>query len=312
MLAPGDGELLTAKIRAGHTVTVQAVNSLSTQLSTVTVLLRLSIVNRAAFAALKPLVQALSRLPATVNVVLEYYFPSLPARLPESVRRSRCYAGGKHCAWEGSAWAPNEMLDEGIRQICAYNSSRDTRGPGGAWMTYFLQFSDCITKGKNPSLLGCYNKVRLSNALPASFFAAVDKCYLQSFASDDRFLAENTVLAHHAQADSPQPHGAVPAVFVQGELVRPQMTSNALVREVCTRTGRGSPFCASFFSGVFSSKPRTGQAKRVLMGALALLICLLLAVIAVKMLPRWQSEKIRREVSEYTTFQVKHLSYSFT
>lgn len=273
-------------------------------------LLRLSIINSSAFLAFQRLIPFLARLPSSVILTAEYYFPNLPPRSSEVVRKARCYSKGKYCAGEKTQWPSNDVLDEGIRQICAYNIWKSGHEASNTWLIYLLNFSNCVVQSGSSSLLECYNSVRLSEVLPASFFAAIDRCYLESFSEIDPYLSENSVLSRNVPADSSQPIGVVPALFVQNELVRPQLNPQILIREICTRLGRGCSFCTSFFSTPLSFKRKIDPRVSTAMIILIIILCFLLSTVVVKLLPRWQKDKISKELAEYTTDQVNLLTCS--
>lgn len=256
----------------------------------------------------------------------KYKFKDLSLKMGENFLRDNCYARGKYCVAEKEIFEGLSVLNEGVRQICVWNLSQKGAVPKDLWWNYVFHYRNCLRQkvhSKSPTRRHCFDIIQEDLALPQATVDQIEKCIRESFSDpNNRFEADNTLLDAHANSYEYSDVYLVPAVFVNGQLVKEDIKPQVVLSALCDAVIHRPESCNSLaISNIKWEHDRQILGdykvfKLVLIWALILcIISLILWVIRAVISANVQEElssEIRNHVTEYMKLNESRANNSFT
>lgn len=157
--------------------------------------------------------------------------------MSESFLRENCYARGRYCVAEKEIFDGQSVLLEGVRQICIWQLSQNASIPKDLWWSYVFHYRNCLRQkmhSKSPSHRHCFDIIREDLALEDSTVGKIENCMKDSFSdNNNKFESENKLLESHQNPYEYSEIYLVPAVFINGQLVKEDLNPQVILSAIC-------------------------------------------------------------------------------
>ncbi len=172
--------------------------------------------------------------------------------IPEVFLRQYCYSQGEFCVFDADYFDPLSVLEEGLRQMCIYKTSASDNDSNKLWWNYILNYRDCLTKEAKDHgyrILDCYIQVYENIALTEKVKQTIDACMDSSWSfKEDKFLSANKLMTEDENPIEYSEIFLVPAVFVNNNLVKEDLSERVIVSAVCEELITKPEYCSTFFT----------------------------------------------------------------
>ena len=246
-----------------------------------------------------------------INFQIRYKFADFSTMITPDVASKFCFSKGEFCATTTHNLSPLSVLDEAVSQICAFDLSRSEKNSFENFFKYITLYSECLGKtiedGKSLTVdLDCFKKIKSGKALPVSFMNQVESCYASSFKDPKDKLSDNSVLRSKKTEDTLTSINLIPAVFVNGGLVKENLDIIALLSAICSKMLEKPAYCnEALTSGIdwTASKQETfGKGKKV--SFVLILASGFVLLLVIHIIRKYHKKKINDEISLFIQSQV--------
>lgn len=252
--------------------------------------------------------RVLAALEGRATLHPKYKLESLPA----SRAAALCFGGGAYCVTERHSAGAESLLREVVRQVCLLNLSAEADHSLKAWFDYLRYFRRCLGESlaRGEQSFNCFEPARQNSEIDAALLDRVEGCYQASFgnATDPRG-SPNSVLAQHQHSILSTRYSILPAVFVNGALVKEDVELNVVVSAVCSDLEAPPAFCQDFFTQnidwaqkqrkVFGAGKFVGLVLLSVFGASVVCIYCCVRMVARRRISSEIDQFVREHVNEY-------------
>lgn len=246
-----------------------------------------------------------------INFQIRYKFTDFSSVIVPDVARKFCFSGGEFCATTTHNLSPLSILDEAVSQICAFDLSKSEKNSFENFFKYIILYSECLGKtideGKAlTNDLDCFRKIKAEKKLPTTFTNQVESCYASSFKDPKDKLSDNSVLRSKKALDTLTSVNLIPAIFVNGGLVKENLDIIALLSAICSKMLEKPAYCnEALTSGIdwTASKQETfGKGKKV--SFVLILASGFVLLLVIHIIRKYHKKKINDEISLFIQSQV--------
>jgi hypothetical protein len=239
-----------------------------------------------------------------------YKFKNLKGKMPEEFLRTNCYAKGEFCATENENFEPQSVLMEGIRQICIWDISKVSGGANNElWWSYIYHYRNCLRRklhSKMPSGKHCYDAIREELNMNDSIHNQIQACLHASFTLETKpYESDNRVLESNINNKEYSDVYLVPAIFVNGNLVKEDLKPKVVISAMCNVLREKPEICQSYmFSNInLDYQRRMNDDSKGSLFAI-LFVVIIVAIGLTWYFKRSASLNIREEISDHVKTHV--------
>lgn len=179
----------------------------------------------------------------------KYKFKDLSLKMGDGFLRENCFAHGKYCVAEKEIFEGLSVLYEGVRQICIWNLGQKGTLPKELWWNYVFHYRNCLRQkvhSKSPNRRHCFDIIQEDLAMSQSTIDEVDQCIKASFTDpSNKYESDNKLLDAHANNFEYSDVYLVPAVFVNGQLVKEDIKPQVVLSALCDAVTERPASCNS-------------------------------------------------------------------
>jgi len=173
----------------------------------------------------------------SVSFEPKYKFKNLIKKMSDSFLQENCFSKGKYCVAEKEIFDAKSVLVEGVRQICIWQMTKDNTLNADLWWNYIFRYRNCLRSkihSKSPSRRHCFDIIQEELSLSSSIVAKIDKCIKDSFSNfENKYESENSLLESHVNPYEYSDVYLVPAVFINSQLVKEDLSSQVVLSATC-------------------------------------------------------------------------------
>lgn len=300
LVSKEDGEEIISAVRGGDTpIAVLSVEMTGGETNVVNSEFWITPSSIEAYNLLLPLEKELVQMGKYVEFTPKYKFHNLQKRgYPPSFIESHCYSNGHFCSIENHRLNPKSVIEEGIRQICIWQENRKRKTPEKRrFWKYIASYKMCLEGfkfGHNKDL-DCYESSYQKAGISLEFIQSVNSCMKNSWTSKiPKEQAHNTLLAQNENNYEYSDVYLVPSFFVNGSLLKEEITDKAMVRSMCDKLVDKPDYCNQFIFGRRYSSAKSGSIISILFYLCMFAVLCMIAILL--LFRRSLNKRVDREI----------------
>lgn len=245
---------------------------------------------------------------ATLDVSYKFYDYSF---YNSTLANALCFAKGRYCVPEKFRSSAAAYLEEGVRQICLFQSVRSRDLQVSDWFSYISQYRDCLARlgtGNTVAEFNCAMQSTDGLKVAGDLWDEVTQCFTNSFepVGGDHATANNTMFDHCQSSMDMRFYNIIPSLIINKQLYKENLEPKTVVSAICSEFDEQPPFCKDFFtSGLdWSTKRKNLFEQGKFIGVVLVSIFLLIVIVIGVCIRSAMKRKIRSEIDEFIKFQV--------
>lgn len=239
------------------------------------------------------------------SVIFEplYKFKDMRKQYQGDFLKQHCFSNGKYCSIDSLHVESLSVLREGIRQICIWNISKDTSQDDvrNFWWNYIKVYKICLERHLNSQSnkeLNCYEEIKETLKISENLDQRLNVCMDDSFTDNsDKFVSENSLLDKNANDFVYQNIYLVPAFFINGNLVKENLTSNLVTSAMCDKLIKKPSVCIDYTSIINFENTKKIKGNSVAVFLMLLFVGIVILFFILFLVRKGIKDKINKEIS---------------